>query len=101
KKGATAPLSALYSNEVNLQDAFIGAYNTANKHYVDDSGQVKYGPIDPQFKDALALLHKWYQEGLFDKDCALNTATKSLTAKVLTGETGATVHLISGGIGNW
>ncbi|HIW34395.1 MAG TPA: extracellular solute-binding protein [Candidatus Paenibacillus intestinavium] len=101
QKGATAPLTAMYTNELNLQDAFIGAYNTANKHYVDDSGQVKYGPIDPQFKDALTLLNKWYEEGLFDKDFALNTETKNLTAKMLDNSSGATVHLNSGGIGGW
>ncbi|MFX3632655.1 MAG: extracellular solute-binding protein [Candidatus Pristimantibacillus sp.] len=101
QKGATAPLTSLYSNEVNLQDAFIGAYRTANRHYIDDQGQVKYGPIDPQFKDALALLHQWYQEGLFDKDFALNTENKSLDTKMMSGESGATVHLVSGGIGRW
>lgn len=101
EKGATAPLTALYNNEVNLQDAFIGAYGTANRHYINDIGKVQYGPTDPQFKDALALLRKWYEEGLFDKDFSLNTETKALDAKMLSGESGATVHLVSGGLGRW
>jgi len=100
-KGATAPFTAMYNNETNLQDAFIGAFRTANRHYIDDNGKVQYGPIDPQFKDALALLRKWYEEGLFDKDFALNTDTKALDAKMLSGQSGATVHLISGGLGRW
>lgn len=101
KKGAAAPLTAQYSNELNIQDAFIGAFKTANRFYVDDAGQVKYGPIDPQFKDALALLRKWYAEGLLDKDFALNTDSKSLDTKMMSDASGATIGLLSGGMGRW
>lgn len=101
KKGATAPFSAQYSNELNIQDAFIGAFKTANRFYIDDQGKVKYGPTDPQFKDALALLHKWYAEGLLDKDFALNTDSKSLDTKLMSDASGATVGLLSGGMGRW
>ncbi|MFK7692041.1 ABC transporter substrate-binding protein [Paenibacillus sp. HJGM_3] len=101
KKGATAPLTAAYNNELNLQDAFIGAYKTANRYYVDDAGKVKYGPIDPQFKDALGLLRKWYAEGLLDKDFALNSDSKAYDAKMIGNASGATVALLSGGMGRW
>ncbi|MGE6226293.1 extracellular solute-binding protein [Paenibacillus chitinolyticus] len=100
-KGAASPFSALYQNEFNIQDAFIGAYKTANRYYIDDGGKVRYGPIDPQFKEALTLLRKWYAEGLIDKDFALNTDSKSLDTKMLNDSTGATVHLLSGGMGRW
>jgi len=99
KKGATAPLTVTYVNgNLEMRDAFIGAYKTSNTFYVDDQGKVKYGPVDPQYKDALALLRKWYAEGLFDKDFALTDA-KALDTKMLGGQSGATVHLISGGLG--
>ncbi|MFE5320633.1 extracellular solute-binding protein [Paenibacillus sp. NPDC056579] len=101
KKGATAPFTAQYSNEFNVQDAFIGAFRTANRYYIDDQGKVKYGPIDPQFKDALQLLRKWYSEGLIDKDFALNTDSKALDNKILGNASGATVGLLSGGMGRW
>ncbi|MCR8635559.1 extracellular solute-binding protein [Paenibacillus radicis (ex Xue et al. 2023)] len=101
QKGATAPFTAQYSNELNIQDAFIGAYKTANRFYIDDQGKVKYGPIDPQFKDALALLRKWYAEGLIDKDFALNTDSKALDNKMMSDSSGATVGLLSGGMGRW
>ncbi|RAU93292.1 extracellular solute-binding protein [Paenibacillus sp. YN15] len=101
KKGATAPLTAQYGTELNLQDAFIGAYRTANRYYIDDNGKVKYGPIDPQFKQALTLLRQWYAEGLLDKDFALNNDSKSLDTKMLSGASGASVYLTSGGLGNW
>ncbi len=101
KKNASAPFTAQYSNELNIQDAFIGAFKTANRYYIDDQGKVKYGPIDPQFKDALTLLRKWYQEGLIDRDFALNTDSKSLDNKMLSNASGATVGLLSGGMGRW
>ncbi|WP_282939712.1 extracellular solute-binding protein [Paenibacillus sp. RC67] len=101
KKGATAPLSVTYVNgNLEMRDAFIGAYKTSNTFYLDDQGKVKFGPIDPQYKDALALLRKWYAEGLFDKDFAL-TDGKALDTKMLSGQTGATVGLQSGGLGKW
>ncbi|MGG1517593.1 extracellular solute-binding protein [Paenibacillus oryzisoli] len=100
KKGATAPLTAQYSGELNIQDAFIGAYKTANRFYVDDQGKVKYGPIDPQFKDALTLLRKWYAEGLIDKDFALNTDSKTLDNRMVSDSSGATVYLLSA-VGKW
>lgn len=101
KKGASAPLTAQYSNELNIQDAFIGAYRTANRFYIDDQGKVHYGPVDPQFKDALTLLRKWYAEGLLDKDFALNTDSKALDNKMMSDSSGATVGLLSGGMGRW
>ncbi|MCZ8520354.1 MULTISPECIES: extracellular solute-binding protein [Paenibacillus] len=101
QKGASAPFSALYQNELNIQDAFIGAYRTANRFYIDDGGKVRFGPIDPQFKEALTLLRSWYAEGLLDKDFALHTDTKSLDNQMMSGSSGATVHLLSGGMGRW
>jgi putative aldouronate transport system substrate-binding protein len=101
KKNASAPFTAQYSNELNIQDAFIGAFRTANRYYIDDQGKVKYGPVDPQFKDALTLLRKWYAEGLIDRDFALNTDSKSLDNKMMSNASGATVALLSGGMGRW
>lgn len=101
QKGAKAPLSVTYTGgNFEIRDAFIGAYHTSNSFYIDDEGKVKYGPIDPQYKDFLTLFRKWFAEGLFDKDFAL-TDTKALDNKILTGQTGATVQLLSGGMGKW
>ncbi|SDD56149.1 putative aldouronate transport system substrate-binding protein [Paenibacillus sp. UNCCL117] len=102
KKGATAPLTAQYTpSELDIRDAFIGAFRTANRYYIDDQGKVKYGPVDPQFKEALTLLRQWYAEGLLDKDFALNTDSKALDNKILGNASGATVGLLSGGMGRW
>jgi putative aldouronate transport system substrate-binding protein len=100
KKGAAAPLSAQYANKMNLQDAFYGAYRTSQDFYIDDEGKVRYGPLDPQFKDVIALFRQWYSEGLIDKDFPI-VERATLDKRILNGETGATVFLLGGGMGRW
>ncbi|WP_284644539.1 extracellular solute-binding protein [Paenibacillus silviterrae] len=99
KKGATAPLSIVYSNTggMDINDAFIGAYKTSGGFYVGDDGKVKYGPADKQYKDAITLFRKWYTEGLLDKDFAV-TDVKANNNKILSAQSGSTVYLLSGGI---
>lgn len=99
KKGAVTPFS-VYSTatgEMNLGNAFVEAFNTSEGFYLDDQGKVQYGPASNGFKDALALFRKWYNEGLLDRDFAL-TDTKTLTSKIISGQAGATVHLLTGGL---
>lgn len=49
--------------------AFVSAYGIGPEFY-NDNGQVKYGPIEPGYKDFIALMAKWYEEGLLDQDFA-------------------------------
>ncbi|MEK3660123.1 extracellular solute-binding protein [Paenibacillus sp. FSL F4-0236] len=100
KKGAVAPLTALYANKMNLQDAFFGAYKTSHGFYIDDLGKVKYGPLDPQYKDVMTLFRQWYSEGLIDKDFPI-VERDTLDKRLLNGESGATVFLLGGGMGKW
>ncbi|MCU6712285.1 extracellular solute-binding protein [Paenibacillus sp. J5C_2022] len=100
KKGAAAPFTAQYANRMNIQDAFYGAYHTSYDFYIDDAGEVRYGPLDPQFKDVLSLFRKWYSEGLIDKDFPI-VDRKTLDKRILNNEAGATVFLLGGGMGGW
>lgn len=36
--------------------------------YVDDNGTIQYGTVQPEMKDMLALLQKWYKAGYFPCD---------------------------------
>ena len=36
--------------------------------FYQENGVVKYGPIQPGFKEYLTLMNKWYGMGLIDKD---------------------------------
>ncbi|UUZ83934.1 hypothetical protein LJK88_09300 [Paenibacillus sp. P26] len=104
KKGATAPFTGKYlsGQKWDIQDVFIGAFKTSNGFYLDDQGKVKYGPVDPQFKDALTLLRSWYAEGLIDKDFAVPDDSGNLQDNKMTGgASGATVAATGGGMGRW
>lgn len=100
KKGAVAPLTALYQNKMNLQDAFFGAYKTSHGFYINDEGKVNFGPLDPQYKDVMTLFRQWYSEGLIDKDFPI-VERNTLDKRLLNGESGATVFLLGGGMGKW
>ncbi|MDF2924669.1 MAG: transporter substrate-binding protein [Paenibacillaceae bacterium] len=98
KKGAAAPLSIqglnnLYSGE------FVGAYN-AHRNFFQQDGKVVYGPLQPGYKDFLTTFHKWYAEGLIDKDVG-TTDSKALDANITSGASGATIGNTGGGMGKW
>lgn len=56
--------------------------------YYQNEGKVMYGPVQPEFKEYLALMNDWYEKGLIDKDFA----TRDVEAQkrmLTTGESGA------------
>ncbi|WP_274653753.1 extracellular solute-binding protein [Paenibacillus humicola] len=102
KKGANAaiafvglprPLNDFYNG------AFVGAFGVTKDFYLDN-GQVKFGPMEPGYKNFLETFHKWYAEGLIDKNIA-TADQKELDANFANGATGATVGNAGGGIGRW
>lgn len=102
KKGATAPLTF---DLKEIFGAFAGAYGVTygagvgNGYYVDN-GKVKYGPMQPGYKDFVTTFNKWYNEGLLDKNFA--TADKKVKASnMLSGKSGATLAYCGGEIGIW
>ncbi|MFD2614420.1 extracellular solute-binding protein [Paenibacillus gansuensis] len=85
--------------ELNGSHAFIGAFGITNGFFQED-GKVKFGPIEPQFKEFLTLMNKWYKEGLLDKDYAATDA-KMLDAKITGNQIGAAIMNTGGGIGKF
>ncbi|WP_282940550.1 ABC transporter substrate-binding protein [Paenibacillus sp. RC67] len=84
---------------LNTDAPFLGAWGINNSFY-QDSGKVKFGPIQPEFKDFLITMNKWYKEGLLDKDFAAPNA-KLLDNKMTTNLLGATATFNGGGIGKY
>ncbi|OJU08981.1 MAG: hypothetical protein BGN88_01890 [Clostridiales bacterium 43-6] len=78
--------------------AFSGAYGVIKDFYLED-GKVKYGPIEPGYKEFLTTFRKWYQEGLINKDIA--TMDTQLIAKLLTSEKTGTVIGTTGSLNQW
>lgn len=102
KKGAAAAISFV-GQPRPLNDftngAFAGAFGVTKDFYLDN-GAIKFGPMEPGFKEFLSTFHKWYAEGLLDKNIA-TVDTKALDANFSNGATGATVGNAGGGIGRW
>lgn len=99
QKGATYPLS-LTAGQIRGGSLFSTAFGIADTFYLDDNGQVQYGPLQPEYKDYLSLLNKWYNEGLLDPDFA-SLDSKSIEANILNGKSGATHGYVGGSIGKW
>lgn len=96
-KGATAPLT-LSSTASFAAGLFSGAYGVKLDYYTNN-GKVTHGIMEPEFKDFLTEMAKWYDEGLLDRDFASNSKEQTDT-KMLTGKSGATYGLIGSGMGN-
>ena len=60
--------------QININHAFIGAWGITTGFYQVD-GKVHYGPIQPEFKEFLATMNRWYSEGLIDPDYATTDGT--------------------------
>lgn len=64
------------------------------------NGKVKYSTIEPQFKDYLETLAKWYKEGLIDPEYA-STDDKGLDSKITSEKGGAYVGALSLNMGRY
>lgn len=87
KKGATAPLLAEKNGMDNRGASLLSAYGLFNG-FLQKEGKVIYGPIEPQFKDFLTTVNKWYSEGLIDKNFPTRDK-KSYDAMITYGKAGA------------
>jgi putative aldouronate transport system substrate-binding protein len=96
-KGSTAPLT--FATTAYMESAFLGAYGISSGIYVDN-GKVKYGNIDPAFKDYLTQLRKWYTDGLLDKNVG-SVDDKTQDANMTSSKSGVTIGNVGGGIGKW
>ena len=63
EKGATKPL--YIAAPTGVQSEIISGYNISGGFYQVD-GEVRFGAIQPEFKEYLTMMNKWYSEGLVD-----------------------------------
>ena len=64
EKGTAAPL--VIAMPTGVQSELVSGYNIAAGFYQVD-GEVRYGGIQPEFKEYLTMMNKWYSEGLVDE----------------------------------
>jgi putative aldouronate transport system substrate-binding protein len=72
---------------LNLEETFredtnemVGSFGIGGGFY-QDNGKVKFGPVQPEYKEFLTLMNKWYSMKLLDQDFAATDA-KLLDSKV-------------------
>ncbi len=104
KKNCSAPLTFFYGSNPNTNalattNAFVGAFGTTMDFYLNKN-KVVYGPTQPQYKNFLATFHKWYDEGLIDKNFGL-IDRKTIDAKMSNGQAGASIGNTGNGIGRY
>lgn len=98
KKGATAPLTCTKGFIIG-GDIFSGGYNIGQGFYLDGD-IVKYGVLQSEYKDYLALMKKWYGEGLLDQDFSTNKSN-IVDANITMGKSGAVVGYLGGSMGRY
>lgn len=99
EKGATAPFTIVLSDFLKY-NTFNAAWGITNEFYLDDNGKIQYGPIQPEYKEYLATMHRWYEEGLIDPDFA-SVDKKIVSSNMLNGKSGVAFGFIGSGIGTW
>ncbi|MEJ5313841.1 MAG: extracellular solute-binding protein [Anaerolinea sp.] len=59
-------------------DAFFNAYGAFPElFYRNSEGKILYGSVQPEVKEALALIARWYKEGIIDPEFATKDGGKS------------------------
>ncbi|MBI5302630.1 MAG: extracellular solute-binding protein [Chloroflexi bacterium] len=79
--------------------AFIGAWGITTTFY-QDKGVIKYGPLQPEYKEFLKTIAQWYKEGLMDPDFVA-ADRKLFDAKVTGNQLGAFIANTGNGIGSF
>lgn len=85
KKNASAPL--VIPTNTGVQGDLLNGYNIGNYYQVD--GEVRFGPMQPEFKEYLTMMNQWYNEGLLS-DSFLTSQAEVLMdfSTILSGDTG-------------
>ena len=75
-------------------NTFAVAWNMTSRSFYQDQGVLKYGPMQPDYRQYVDLLRMWYAEGLTNPDFATQTYLEHGKYQVQIGEVGAAVHHI-------
>ena len=77
-----------YSSEYTL-DIIFAAYGAFPKQWIyDEDGNVVYGSVQPEAKEALAHIHELYKEEILDQDFLMRTSS-NLIELIVDGQCGS------------
>lgn len=76
--------------------SFATAWGVKNTYYTDPSTKkIAFGPVQPAYKEFLAEMAKWYEEGLIDKEY-IATDGQTAQSKLMQDIAGAALDFTSG-----
>jgi len=81
----------------NYGNAFIGAWGIGMNFY-NEAGTVKFGPLQPEFKEFLQMMVDWYQKGYFHPD-TFSMDAAAFDAQMTNGNIASCILLVGSGIG--
>ena len=99
KYGAVMGISQNRLDNGLIASAFDAQAAFSARYYVDDNGKVQLGNVQPEWKEMMETLHRWYEMGLIDPDFA-TTKDDGLRHKALTGQVGVAFTAMSQ-LTNW
>ena len=76
-----------------------GSGNNTDDMFLED-GEIKFGPTDPRYREALEYLNKLYNEGLLDPEWN-GITTDQITTNIVTGLSGVDFGSFSGHLGTF
>jgi putative aldouronate transport system substrate-binding protein len=83
----------------DISHAFVGAWGITTSFY-QDGGTVKYGPLQPEYKEFLKTMADWYKQGYIDPD-SVSFDQKAFDAKMTGQQLGSGIMRVGGGIGRF
>ncbi len=92
-KGASISCS---NDNINVFASGFGV----NMQFYQVDGEVKFGPYEPEWKEYLQTMNKWYNEGLIDPEFATTDKTM-FDAKIFGGEAGTWFCGLMGDMGRF
>lgn len=78
---------------------FSAAFGVKKAYYMKD-GKIVYGSVQPEYKEFIAEMNKWYTEGLIDSEFAA-IDKKIVDANVLNNKAGSIIGYIGSHMGNY
>lgn len=102
QKGAETPFTGdlkAFSHTAVNQNNFNTAYGVGKGFYMEDK-KVKFGPLEPGYRDWVAKMSQWYQEGLIDNDFDTNSSS-NIDSKMMNGKAGAVFGYVGGTLGKY
>lgn len=83
-----ATAKSYFASSYGLQSG-TGAFGGLMGRWFLDNGEVKYSAIQPEWKEYVTIMNRWYENGLIDPD-SVSMDNATLRAKAIKNEVGAT-----------